>query len=215
MRIPSLAWVLAWVVACSVACGGSTFTTAGAGDDGGTASSSGGSADSGGSSGEAGGDDDSGGSPDAVPGGEGGSGEAGGGEGGSGEAGSVEGGPGLAIQCGPQTQCSGATPVCCLGAAGASCAHAECGCETQLECTSDLDCQLPTALCCIDQRQDATCAAGHFAAKCAAACLNGASHLCDPNSQKIQCAPGAQCSNDQSDLQNVGLPAFPGYGVCK
>lgn len=208
MRIPSLGWALAWVVAGAVACGGSSFTTAGGGDDGG--SSSGGAADSGGSGGEAGGGSDSGGSPDSAP-----SVEAGSGEGGSGEAGTIEGGPGAAIQCGPSVQCSGTTPICCLGNTGASCAHVECGCQTQLECTSDIDCQLPTAMCCIDQRPDATCGGGHFVARCAGACIGGAQHLCDPNAQKIQCAPGAQCSSDQSDLQNVGLPPYPGYGVCK
>jgi hypothetical protein len=188
-------------MACAVACGGSSFTTGSGGDDGGSGGSS---------SGEAGGGSDSGGLPESAPSAEGGSAEAGGAE-----TGPLEGGSGVAIQCGPQVQCSGETPICCLASTGPSCAHVECGCSTQLECTSDLDCQLPTPQCCIDQRQDTACAAGHFVARCATACLNGASHLCSPTSQKIQCPPGAQCSNDSGDLQNVGLPPDPGYGVCK
>jgi hypothetical protein len=97
-----------------------------------------------------------------------------GGDGGSGDAG---------VPCGQGLACSGTTPVCCLPSGGGpSCAHQECGCNTQLACASDLDCQIPLGLCCIGDVKDSTCGQGHFAAACAAACLGSESHLCDPSS---------------------------------
>jgi hypothetical protein len=65
--------------------------------------------------------------------------------------------------------------------------------------------------CCINTRQDATCGAGHFVARCAIACINGGSQLCDQGSR---CLTG-QCSTDSGDLSNVGLPPRLGFGVCK
>jgi len=63
--------------------------------------------------------------------------------------------------------------------------------------------------------KDSTCASasGHWVAACATACV-GTTRLCDPNAQKVQCAVGAQCSTDTTDLEAVGLPGPP-YGVCK
>jgi hypothetical protein len=136
---------------------------------------------------------------------------------GSVQDGASDGGEGgtTGVTCGPQTTCSGITPVCCLGGTGPACAHVQCGCETQIECASDRDCQAPMGACCIDKRTDATCPnSDHFVARCALACVNGASHLCDPNAQVSQCLAGT-CSTNASDLQNVGLPAGPEYGVCK
>jgi hypothetical protein len=70
-------------------------------------------------------------------------------------------------------------------------------------------------VCCINRRPaDVTCASGHFVARCAIACANGALEMCDPSSSTNTCV-NAQCSNDSGDLANVGLPPNAGYGVCK
>ena len=124
------------------------------------------------------------------------------------------GSPEAGVPCGPQATCSGNTPVCCLGTTPA-CAHQNCGCTTQLACASDLDCQLPAGVCCIDNVKDSTCSSGHFSAACAVACSGGQSHLCDPASPTLQCLAGKQCSTNSGDLQNVGLPPGSLYGVCQ
>jgi hypothetical protein len=117
-------------------------------------------------------------------------------------------------ECAGGAACSGTTPVCCLPMSGsASCAHEQCGCDTQLACASDKDCMLPTALCCIGNEKDSVCSQGHFVAACATTCPGGSSHLCQPGAA-LQCAAGKQCSTNSGDLQNVGLPPTP-YGVCQ
>jgi hypothetical protein len=92
----------------------------------------------------------------------------------------------------------------------------ECGCGVQLECASDLDCPLPgVGTCCIDTRNDPTCASGHPVARCELSCSGGEQQLCDPNAQTPQCVPGQACSTDAGDLQNAGLPSPGPYGICK
>jgi hypothetical protein len=214
------AWPPATLAVWLAACGGPAFSTArGVGDDGGAgASSSGGGSSSGSSSGGSSGATGDGGGTDGPAGVESGAAEAGPGEGGAIEGGFAEGGPANpGVPCGPSTDCSGATPVCCLGSGTTpSCAHAQCGCATQLECASDFDCTSTLApTCCINKVADATCTASHEVARCAAACLNGAQHLCDPNAQKQQCTVGTQCSTSGGDLSNVNLPNDGLYGVCK
>jgi hypothetical protein len=125
---------------------------------------------------------------------------------------SVDGVAPTPVACGP-TACSGDAPVCCASAQPPACAHVNCGCETQLECSRDIDCSGTTRVCCIDVRQDAACAAGHFVARCAVACLMGAQQLCNPALSRNPCLSG-QCSQDSGDLQAVGLPANLGFGVC-
>jgi hypothetical protein len=122
------------------------------------------------------------------------------------------GGPG--VSCGAAMSCSGATPVCCLTSNSASCAHQECGCNTQLGCASDSDCQLPAAVCCIGDTKDPNCDTGHFVSVCQAACMGGESQLCDPGVGTIQCLNGNACSTNSGDLQKVDLPPGPPYGVC-
>jgi hypothetical protein len=121
------------------------------------------------------------------------------------------------VPCGARgTSCSGATPVCCLTNVSGMCAHQACGCETQLECTSDADCAPSSGICCIQNNlMDAACTSGHVVARCAAACSNGSVRMCTPNASG-QCA-GQQCSTDSGDLQNAGLPILGAgtYGVCK
>ena len=46
------------------------------------------------------------------------------------------------------------------GSSWSECAHVSCGCDTQLGCSSDLECAL--GKCCIDQRQDLSCTSGHL-----------------------------------------------------
>ena len=205
--IPKAALIAALLL---VAACGDSFSAVGSGVDGGV--------DSGSSTADTGGATDS--STPSEAGGDGATGQEGAVEGGPLESGSLEGSPGEAgpsagVTCGQQLTCSGTTPVCCLGSTTPSCAHLECGCDTQLACASDLDCSLPTGVCCIGNVQDSTCGQGHPVAACAAVCSGGQSHLCDPNAQKIQCLAGKQCSTDSGDLQNVGLPPGPLYGVCK
>jgi hypothetical protein len=121
--------------------------------------------------------------------------------------------PMVAVACGG-TQCSGDTPVCCASSQPTSCAHVDCGCGTQLECSRDADCAGLTRVCCIDLRMDAPCPAGHFVARCAVACVNGSMQLCNPALLRPTCLNGS-CSSDSGDLSNVGLPAAAGFGVCK
>jgi hypothetical protein len=141
---------------------------------------------------------------------------AGSGSDGGSEGGGSEGGPDMgagSVHCGPAT-CSGVTPVCCA-ASSFTCAHVQCGCTTQLECSSNADCSSLAPVCCVNRRAaDLTCASNHFVARCAVACTNGALEMCDPNSRTDTCV-NAQCSSDSGDLANVGLPANGGYGVCK
>jgi hypothetical protein len=115
------------------------------------------------------------------------------------------------VACGGST-CSGTTPVCCAGASP-TCAHQECGCETQLECASEKNCPITAPFCCIDNRSDLTCSAGHFISRCAPACLNGSNRLCSP-AAVASCGTGV-CTTDPGDLSGVGLPANAGFGVCK
>jgi hypothetical protein len=198
MRISFLSQGFLLVGGWVIACGGSVFSTA-PGDAGGVDTGSGetGSPEAGGGPGGPDGNPDS---TDAM--------------GGIFLEGSVfETGPtGPSIPCGPQISCAGATQVCCLPAAGPSCAHDQCGCATELHCASDADCTLPNGACCIQNRPDAACASGHFVARCAAACLNGSSRICNPSAPRC---PAQQCSTDGGDLQNVGLPMGDTYGVCK
>jgi len=200
------------------ACGGSAFSTApGAGDGGGTGSSSGGAGSGSGSSSgsSSGAASDGGGTPDGPAAVEAGVGEAGAVAGGI-EGGVAYGGPVSAgVRCGDTMTCGTATPVCCITSAGPQCAHLECGCSTQLQCANDADCAATALSCCIQSVTDATCAAGHFVARCAAGCTNGAQHLCDPTSPDNACGAGRQCSTSGGDLQSVGLPQDGVYGVCK
>jgi hypothetical protein len=192
-----------------VGCGGSAFSS-GAGSDASTA------ADGTSGSDGAGPGIEGGPAGDASSSGSSSGGEAGTGGSGGGEAGAVDGATPLSpVRCGAALTCSGSTPVCCLSSPP-TCAHLECGCSTQLECASDLDCPLPTlGTCCIDNRNDAACASGHIVARCSLSCSGGAQQLCDPNAATLQCPSGQQCSPDSGDLQNVGLPSGQGYGVCK
>jgi hypothetical protein len=139
-------------------------------------------------------------------------------EGGVAESGVAEGGlpTGAAVPCSATATCSGATPVCCLEGDVGTCVrnNLSCACETQLECASDLDCQLPTGACCANKRNDTTCSTGHVVARCATACLGGTTQLCDPSATQAECATGT-CMNDPADLQGAGLPNDPLYGVCK
>jgi hypothetical protein len=127
------------------------------------------------------------------------------------DASAIDGG-GTGVPCGAEMSCPPATPVCCLASTAPSCAHVQCGCDTQLACASDLDCPGLMPLCCIGNVQD-NCSAGHFVSLCKMTCLGSDSHLCDPNSKTIQCL-SKSCSTNPGDLQNVGLPAGEGYGVC-
>jgi len=218
MRLSSFAWAPAALALWLAACGGSAFSTAPGVDDGGTTGSGSGGSSGGSSSGSSSGAASDGGvTPDGPGAAESGAAETGATEGGAIEGGVAEGGPATGgVTCGPSTECSGTTPVCCLGQATTpTCAHLECGCATQLECASDLDCTATlTPRCCINKVTDATCASGHEVARCAAACLNGAQQLCDPNAQKLQCTAGTQCSTSGGDLSNVNLPNDGLYGVC-
>lgn len=194
----------------TVAACGSSFSagSGGGGDSGSTPDDGGGTTDSS-TLAEAGGDDSASVTDGTT---EGDAPESGAAEGGSADGASGDGGPATGVVCGAQLACSGTTPVCCLSTSAPSCAHTNCGCDTQLACASDADCKL-TGVCCIGNVKDSTCGSGHFAAACAVACLGSQSHLCNPNASG-QCLGGKTCSTNAGDLQNVGLPAAP-YGVCE
>ena len=203
MRLISHGVAGACALVLMAACGGSGASISDAGDDGGR----GGGDAADGASGESGGQGDgSGGTDGALDVG------AEGGDGGGGD-----GGPSMAgTYCGPNLVCTGMQPqqgtICCVSTGGGmqySCAAVECGCDTQLECARDANCQ-NGAMCCIGNRQDANCATGHYVATCQAACTNGQQHMCDPNAQQLQCANGQMCS---SDTGGVNLPVT-GFGVC-
>ena len=151
--------------------------------------------------------------------------ETGGSEGGGAETGSVEaggadtappveaGGPGT--YCGPGLVCTGTGgqqgTVCCVADQNTpsyQCASADCGCDTQLDCSSDDDC--PASRCCIDKQTDVGCSSGHYVASCRLACLTAA-HMCNPAKQQPQCQAAQSCSTDTS---GVALPAGAGFGVC-
>lgn len=192
MRAIVWSWLAAVMLAVG-ACGGSAFTS---GLDGGA---------SGGSS--------SGGSPSSS----GGSGDGGGSGTDAGDGASSSKGGGT--QCGPTLLCTGTGgqqgTICCVGSSMGSpqyqCAGASCGCDTQLECTSNADCGGSTPICCIRQSAVANCGGGHFVAKCSADCANGGIQACDPNAAQPTCASGQQCVTDATC---VGLPPSQGFGVC-
>jgi len=126
--------------------------------------------------------------------------------------------PGTGTYCGPGLVCSGAPPqqgtLCCVDQnttpAKYGCAAVECGCATQLACSSDTGCQAGWS-CCIEDRQDATCGSGHFVATCqATACSNNQEHMCDPSALTNPC-PGGQVCNP--DTGGVNLP-IAGFGIC-
>jgi len=131
----------------------------------------------------------------------------------------VEGGPGEAgpvgTFCGAGPVCTGTGgqqgTVCCVtngNPPSYACAGAECGCATQLDCSSDTDCT-GSLRCCIANRNDVACTAGHFVARCQATCPTGERHMCTPG------APAGTCLGPCSgDTTNVGLPAGAGFGVC-
>ena len=208
MRRPSLPSLVGYPLVLLVACG-TSFSASGP--------------DSGGSTDAAAGQD----SEAASEGGgqEAGGTETGGSEGGGAETGSVEagggdtgpsvegGGPGT--YCGPALVCTGTGgqqgTVCCVAKVAPmyQCAGSDCGCDTQLDCSSDADCQ--GNQCCIDtQKVDGGCSTGHFVATCRVACLTAA-HMCDPAKQPSQCRTNQSCSPDAS---SVGLPAGSGFGIC-
>lgn len=117
--------------------------------------------------------------------------------------------------CGPGLVCTGADmqqgTICCVAGDNPpsyQCAGAECGCATQLACSSDAECGVGTH-CCIDNRKDTACSNGHWVARCQAVCLGD--QLCDPTGPGTQCLAMKACSPDAS---NVGLPANAGFGVC-
>lgn len=190
MRPPCIALVLTLFVLGTPACGGASFGPGGSSDGGGQSGSSSGGGGDGGSRLDAGGDSN----PPPT------------------EAGEPPG-----TYCGPDLECSGTGmqqgKVCCVtdgNPPAYACAGAECGCATQLDCARDDECG--TAMrCCIFNRMDSSCPAGHYVASCAADCVGGA-HLCVPGGGPAQCIATQACSPDTT---SVGLPLQAGFGVCK
>jgi hypothetical protein len=168
-------------------CGGSAFTSGGT--DGGSGSPSDASSEA---------------APEAAPDGPP-SDSAGSSGGGDGEAGSS------GVQCGA-TVCTGTAPLCCA-TTSPTCAHVNCGCTTELACTSDAECGGAQPVCCISQVMDAVCPSGRLLARCSITCGGDAARLC--TAADTACPSGRTCSMDSGDLQNVGLPSGQGIGVCK
>lgn len=178
------AWSIV-LAAAMAACGGSAFTSGGGSADAGATKTDGGSSGSG--------------------------------SGGASEAGTEGGVPvPSGTYCGPNLVCTGSGmqqgTVCCVSGDNPpsyECAGAQCGCATQLDCSSDAECGLGTH-CCIDDRKDTACSTGHWIARCQAVCL--AEQLCDPAGPPAQCLAMKSCTSDAS---NVGLPSNAGFGVCQ
>ncbi|HEX8796900.1 MAG TPA: hypothetical protein VF765_38375 [Polyangiaceae bacterium] len=142
-------------------------------------------------------------------------------EGGRSDAAGVEAGPPLeagpvGTYCGPDIVCTGTGmqqgSVCCITSNNPpayGCAGANCGCDTQLDCSSDAECG--ALRCCIRNATDSACSGGHWVARCAADCVGGF-HMCVPGAGAMQCLVGQSCSMDTS---NAGLPPQSGFGICK
>jgi hypothetical protein len=108
------------------------------------------------------------------------------------------------------------TASCCAGAnATPNCTHGTCGaCSTVLACASDANCPGRQPHCCARSVANTACSGGlYYVATCNIACGTSEMRLCDPTAPS--CPAGRPCSTDNGSLQNVGLPANVGYGVCK
>ncbi len=132
--------------------------------------------------------------------------------------GALEGSTGIGTHCGTVPTCFEPTKVCCIaGSTDFTCAHATCGCNTQLACSVPSDCPLLTPVCCIANVQDTTCTSGHDVSSCTTATgcqTNGGTPMCNPSNPEACIAIGKTCKTDSSTLTNFGLPAGFGYGVC-
>jgi hypothetical protein len=138
--------------------------------------------------------------------------------------------PPTGIACGPSS-CPVSDSLCCVQAppppdAGGgtttpfqfTCSTSTCpGCDTELTCSNDADCdgKLATPLCCIQEAATAACtsASGRFVSNCRTTCTDAA-RMCDPKSTACSLT-GKTCKVDPTTLAQYGLPGNAEYGICE